>query len=96
LSDREGVRVFTYPQAIEGSELEEHSKLGGGAPGCWWAVSLSRPKKQPGASCGSCSLRRSPHLQRILLWLFWRWGLENYLPGLALNLGPPDVSLPSS
>jgi hypothetical protein len=27
-----------------------------------------------------------------LLWLFWRWGLENYLPGLALNQNPPDLS----
>jgi hypothetical protein len=31
-----------------------------------------------------------------LLWLFWRWGLSNYLQGLALNLDPPDLSLPSS
>jgi hypothetical protein len=30
----------------------------------------------------------------ILLWLFWRWGLENYLPRLALSLNPP--TLPSS
>jgi hypothetical protein len=28
---------------------------------------------------------------------FWRWGLENYLPGLASNCNPPDeLSLPSS
>jgi hypothetical protein len=26
------------------------------------------------------------HLQFILLWLFWRWGLANYLPSLASNL----------
>jgi hypothetical protein len=31
-----------------------------------------------------------------VLWLFWRWGLENYLPGLASNLDPPDLSLPRS
>jgi hypothetical protein len=31
-----------------------------------------------------------------LLWLFWRWGLENYLPRLASNQDPPNVSLPSS
>jgi hypothetical protein len=30
-----------------------------------------------------------------LLRLFWRWGLENYLPGLASNCNP-DLSLPSS
>jgi hypothetical protein len=28
--------------------------------------------------------------------LFWRWGLVNYLSGLALNLNPPDISLPSN
>jgi hypothetical protein len=26
-----------------------------------------------------------------LFWLFWRWGLRNYLPGIG-----PDLSLPSS
>jgi hypothetical protein len=31
-----------------------------------------------------------------LLWLFWRWGLTNYLPGLASHLDPPNPSLPSS
>jgi hypothetical protein len=31
-----------------------------------------------------------------LLWLFWRWGLLNYLPGLSSNPEPPDLSLPSS
>jgi hypothetical protein len=29
-----------------------------------------------------------------LLWLFWRWGPLNYLPGLALNCDPPNNSLP--
>jgi hypothetical protein len=24
---------------------------------------------------------------------FWKWGLENYLPGLASNCDPPDLSL---
>jgi hypothetical protein len=37
-----------------------------------------------------------PQLQSILLWLLWRWGLMNYLPELASNLNPPDLSLPSS
>jgi hypothetical protein len=31
-----------------------------------------------------------------LLWLFWREGVLNYLPGLALNCDPPDLSLQSS
>jgi hypothetical protein len=35
-------------------------------------------------------------LQPMLLCLFWRWGLMNYFPGLALNYNPPDFSLPSS
>jgi hypothetical protein len=30
-----------------------------------------------------------PHLQFILCWLFWRWGLLNYLPELTFNLDPP-------
>jgi hypothetical protein len=28
-----------------------------------------------------------------LPWLFWRWDLENCLPGLILNRDPPDLSL---
>jgi hypothetical protein len=31
-----------------------------------------------------------------LLWLFWRWGLVNYLPGLTLNCDSPYLNLPSS
>jgi hypothetical protein len=31
-----------------------------------------------------------------LFWVFWRWGLMNYLPRLASNLNLPDLSLPSS
>jgi hypothetical protein len=37
-----------------------------------------------------------PYLQFILLWLFWRWGLWNYLPKLALNCNSLAVSLPNS
>jgi hypothetical protein len=36
------------------------------------------------------------HLQFILLWLFWRWGLVNFLPRLALNQDPANLSLPNS
>jgi hypothetical protein len=45
------------------------------------------------------ALLLEPHLQSILLWLFWRWGSrENYLPRLALNhnLNPPNLNLSSS
>jgi hypothetical protein len=31
-----------------------------------------------------------------LLWLFWRWDMMIYLPRLALNFNPPNLSLPSS
>jgi hypothetical protein len=41
------------------------------------------------------TLLLEPHFQSILLWLFWRWGLVNYLPRLASNLDPPDLNLPS-
>jgi hypothetical protein len=27
-----------------------------------------------------------------LLWLFWRWGFANYLPGLASNHDPLDLA----
>jgi hypothetical protein len=39
------------------------------------------------------SLLLEPNLQSILLWLFWRWGLENYLFVLALNCNHPDLDL---
>jgi hypothetical protein len=29
------------------------------------------------------------HLQSMLLWLFWRWGLMNYLCGLAFPILAP-------
>jgi hypothetical protein len=50
-------------------------------------------------TCKSGALPLEPHLQSILRWLFGRWGgggLWSYLPGLALNLDPPDLSLTSS
>jgi hypothetical protein len=30
------------------------------------------------------------------LWLIWRWGLMHYLPGLASNHDPPNLSPSSS
>jgi hypothetical protein len=35
-------------------------------------------------------------LLSILLWLFWRWSLEKYLPWLATHCDPPDLSLLSN
>jgi hypothetical protein len=34
------------------------------------------------------------HASSTWLWLFWRWGPENYLSGVASNRDPPDFSLP--
>jgi hypothetical protein len=31
-----------------------------------------------------------------LLWSFWRWSLENYLPRLVSQHNPPDFSPPHS
>jgi hypothetical protein len=47
-------------------------------------------------TCKAGSLPLEPVLQSILLWLFWRWGLENHLSRLTLNHDPSDLSLPSS
>jgi hypothetical protein len=44
--------------------------------------------------CKAGALPLKPHLQSIVLWLFWRWGLLNYLPGLASNHSPLDLGLP--
>jgi hypothetical protein len=40
-------------------------------------------------ACKVGALPLEPHRQSILLWLFWRQGLGNYLLGLASNLDPP-------
>jgi hypothetical protein len=37
-----------------------------------------------------------PHFQFILLQLFWRWSLGNYLPRLASKSNLPNLSLPRS
>jgi hypothetical protein len=46
-------------------------------------------------TCKADTLPHQPCLWPILVWLFWRWGLTNYLPHLASNLDSPDL-LPSS
>jgi hypothetical protein len=48
------------------------------------------------ALCKAGTLQLEPHLQPILLWLFWRWDFVNYLPGLASNHDPLDLSLLNS
>jgi hypothetical protein len=37
-------------------------------------------------ACKAGALLLEP--QSILLWLSWRWGLKNYLPGMASNCHP--------
>jgi hypothetical protein len=44
-------------------------------------------------TCKAGALLLKPHLQSILLWLFWRWDLVNYLPRLASNCNPPNLPL---
>jgi hypothetical protein len=41
----------------------------------YFLVGLGVCKRKAGA------LPLEPHLQSILLWLFWKWGPENYLMG---------------
>jgi hypothetical protein len=47
-------------------------------------------------ACKTDALLLEPHLQAILLWLFGRWGLTNYLPMLTSNFDPPNLSFPNS
>jgi hypothetical protein len=51
-----------------------------------WSLNSGSPAYEAGA------LLLGSHLQSILLWLFWQWDLANYLPGLASNYNPPDLS----
>jgi hypothetical protein len=50
----------------------------------WWDWGLNSGFH----ACKAGSPVLKPHLQSILLWLFWRWALENYFPGLASNWDP--------
>jgi hypothetical protein len=47
-------------------------------------------------ACKVGALLLEPHLQSILLWLFWKWGLPNCFPWLASNRNLPSLSLPCS
>jgi hypothetical protein len=58
----------------------------------WWDRGLNSGLH----TCKAGVLLLESHLQSTLLWLFWRWGLENYLSGLASNLNPPNLSLLNS
>jgi hypothetical protein len=52
---------------------------------CWWDLGLNTGLH----TCKTGTLLIEPHLQVFLLWLFWRWGLENYLSRLASWSQPP-------
>jgi hypothetical protein len=58
----------------------------------WWNWGLNSGLH----ACKTGALLLEPHLQPILLWLFWRCGLRNYLHRLVSNLNPLDLNLPSS
>jgi hypothetical protein len=58
----------------------------------WWDWNLNLGLRAHKAGI----LLIDPHFQSILFWLFWRWGVVNYLPGLVSNHDPPDLSLPRS
>jgi hypothetical protein len=74
--------------------------------GCWYHV-LELPRLQTISQVKfyyfvalGFELRASHMLGRLsytsssfLLFFLWRWGLVNYLPGLASNHEPPDLSL---
>jgi hypothetical protein len=47
-------------------------------------------------ACKAGILLLEPHLQSILLWLFWKWSLVNCFSRLSSNLDLPTVSFPSS
>jgi hypothetical protein len=57
----------------------------------WWDCSWNS-----GLHTHKADALLEPHLQSILHWLFWRWDLANFLPMLALNHYPPNLSIPSS
>jgi hypothetical protein len=55
----------------------------------WWYLGLN-------SGIGTCKMGSTPcdpHLNSILLWLFWKWGLVNYFPGLVPHLYPSTLSL---
>jgi hypothetical protein len=58
----------------------------------WWDWSLNSGlcTRKAGA------LPLEPHLQVIVLWLFWRWGPHELFIGTGLKPQSSDLSLPSS
>jgi hypothetical protein len=59
-------------------------------------VHIFKKKKKKKKKRKAGALLLEPYLHSILLWLFWRWGLTNYLLGPALKAYPPSLSVLSS
>jgi hypothetical protein len=72
------------PKIIHFFRLKSCFVLYFGGTGAWTLVSTRHSWK-----------RLELCLQFILLWLFWRWDLTNYLPSLTSSCNPPNVNLPS-
>jgi hypothetical protein len=55
----------------------------------WWKWGLNSKLR----SYKGSTLPFDPRLQSICSGYFWKWGLVNYVPGLASNSDPPNLSL---
>jgi hypothetical protein len=55
----------------------------------WWDRGLN-------SGFYTCKSRHLSHASSPFALLFWRWDLQNYLPWLASDHNPLDLSLPSS
>jgi hypothetical protein len=102
-----GVSVYLKMKFPEGSEVQQRCWL----PPQHWAELLRHVvivKSSPphlffvglvlnsGLHACKAETTLEPHFQSILLWLFWRWNLENSLPWLASNGLSSDLGLLSS
>jgi hypothetical protein len=55
----------------------------------WWNGGLNLGH----CGCKAGTLLLEPHFRSVLLWLFWRWDLKNYLSRLALFFLPHSETL---
>jgi hypothetical protein len=89
----QGVLIFLLVCSEVVGKTQHKYPLRGGI----WQMCVCVELRHVGNTCTqSGTLPLEPHEQSIFILLFWRWGFENYLPGLALNRDPPDLSLQSS
>jgi hypothetical protein len=79
---------FPFPSPINPtSGCHVHVPFGGGSD---WVLNSGL------CTCKAGALPLDPYLKSTMLWLFCRWGVENYLPGMVSNLDPLNLSLSSS